>query len=129
MNDNNPKQARYGVPIILTIPCLLSGLYSRIQLAKFLPVWLAVIITLAVGLILVGSLTASLGNDLLDIGIGCIVVVIVMAVALPVAGKIFRRHFSAAGSVEQVTPGSFRCGFQPGAALRDHQRRGSTSAC
>lgn len=106
MNDENqkpgdPKQARRTVAFILTIFCVLSGIYSCVQLAKFLPVWLAVIITFAVGFVLVGCLTESLGNDLLDIGVGCVVVVIVMTVALPVFAKSFRPHYSPPSKIVQ----------------------------
>lgn len=53
------------------------------------------LITVAVGILVVGSLAASLGNELQDIAIGCIVVIIVMAVALPVGARAWRRHFPA----------------------------------
>ena len=98
-STSNPERSGSAVGIILTIVCTLSGVFSCIQVAKFFPVWLAVLITIIVGLLLVGSLVTSLGNDLLDVAIGCVVVIVVMAVVLPVGAKAFRRHFPVTGRV------------------------------
>ena len=96
---DDPKQADSAVGIILTVVGLLSGLYSCVQLAKYFPIWLAVLITLVVGLVVVGSMAASLGNELMDVAIGCVVIAIVIAVVLPVGAKAFRKHFPASSRV------------------------------
>jgi hypothetical protein len=111
----------------------LSGVFSCIQVAKFFPVWLAVLITIIVGLLLVGSLVTSLGNDLLDVAIGCVVVIVVMAVVLPVGAKAFRRHFPVTGRVEQSRWPNHRspepsplASVGPHSRLTSLARRGST---
>lgn len=109
MDSNNeglepagPKRSMSAVGVILTIVCVLSGIYSSTHIAEFFPIWLALIITVAVGLLLVGSLAVSLGNELLDVVIGCIVVIFVMVVVVPVGAKEFRQHFPATGRVNQT---------------------------
>lgn len=98
-DSNNPKsseskQSRSALGVILAIVCVLSGLYGGDQAAKILPIWMAVVLTVMVGIILVGSLAASLGNDLLDVVIGCVVVVIIITVIVPAGAKALKGHVS-----------------------------------
>lgn len=98
---SNPKQSASAVAIILTIVCIPSGLYACIQLAKIFPVWLAVLITVVLGLLLVGTLTASLGNDLLDVLVGCITVIVVMTLGVTAGVRAYRKSHPAPVRMEQ----------------------------
>jgi hypothetical protein len=108
MNDHNispkpsgPKKSASAVGIILTIVCIPSGLYASIQLAKIFPVWLAVIVAAVLGLLVVSSMTASLGNELQDVLIGCVTVIFVMAVMVTAGVKAYQKHHPAPVTVEQ----------------------------
>jgi uncharacterized membrane protein YfcA len=99
MNANNPspepgepRQPASAVPMILTFVCMLSGLYACAQLARMFPFWLAVLLTVAVGCLLVVCLSAVIGNELLDVVIGCATVIVAMALVVPAGAEAFRKH-------------------------------------
>lgn len=102
LEPDETKPPVSAVGVILTIVCILSGSYACTRLAQIFPIWLAVLVTIAIGILLVASLTASLGNELLDIAIGCAVIIIFMTMVGPVCAKKFQRSQAATAKSKQV---------------------------
>ena len=102
LESSAAKPSSSAAGVILTVVCILSGLYSCARMAQMFPIWLAVLVAAAVGILLVASLTASLGNELLDIAIGCVVIVIWMTVVVPVFAKKFQQFRQTPVKVNQT---------------------------
>lgn len=73
--------------IIFAVVGALSGIYAAIRLSSVMPTWLAILTTVAMWIVLVVSMSASCGSELLDVVVGTVVIVFVMTVGVNAFAK------------------------------------------
>jgi hypothetical protein len=81
------------------------------RLASVLPLWAALLITFVIWFLLVASMTASCGSELLDIVVGSVTIIIVMTLAVEAGIRMWQRRHqkpppAAANQSVEPTSGS-----------------------
>lgn len=77
---DSPNRSANVQWIIFAVVGALSGIYAAIRLSSVMPTWLAILTTVAMWIVLVVSMSASCGSELLDVVVGTVVIVFVMTV-------------------------------------------------
>jgi hypothetical protein len=91
IESRKPQQPMGAKGIIFAVVGAASGVFAAIKLASLLPVWFAVLLTFVLWFLLVACMTASCGSELLDILVGSVTIVIVMAVVVPAGIRMWQR--------------------------------------
>jgi L-lactate permease len=90
--SKKPEQSIGAQGIIFAVVGAASGIFTATRLTSVLPLWAALPITLVLWFLLVGSMTASCGPELLDILVGSVTIVIVMTLVVEGGVRTWQRH-------------------------------------
>lgn len=96
--------------VIFAVVGAASGVFAVARLVSIVPLWSALLITFAIWVLLVTSLTVSCGSELLDIVVGIVTIVLVMTVVVAAGVRSWQRKHpktlpTAANKALQATPG------------------------
>src|SRR2546421_10676486 len=86
-----PEKSARAQGIIFAMVGAASGAFAAAKLASVFPLWAALLITLLIWFVLVVCMTASCGSELLDIVVGSVTIILVMAVVVPAGVRMWQR--------------------------------------
>jgi hypothetical protein len=90
--SERPEQPVPVQSIVFAVVGAISGVFAAIKLASVLPVWAAILVTFALWFLLVVCMTASCGSELLDVLVGSVTIIVVMAIVVPEGVRMWQRN-------------------------------------
>jgi hypothetical protein len=87
-----PAQPMGAQGIVFAVVGAACGIFTAARLAAIFPLWGAVLIALVLWVVLVASMTASCGSELLDIAVGSVTIIIVMTLVVEAGVRAWQRR-------------------------------------
>src|SRR3954469_11288734 len=94
--SNQPERSKRAQGIIFAVVGAVSGILTATRLSSVLPLWAALLITFVIWFLLVASMTASCGSELLDILVGSVTIIIVMTLVVEGGVRMWQRKHQKA---------------------------------